>query len=114
MENNISFDRHIRKKCQISHILLRNLKRIREHLSYKSIEILVHGLVQSHIDFCNGLFTDIPAYQNQAARIVANSSFYRPSVEILKSLHWLPVKARIMFKILVTVFVLSKEQHRYI
>ena len=40
----------------------------------------------------------------QAARIVANSSSYRPSDEILKSLHWLPVKARIMFKILVTVF----------
>ena len=91
---------------------MRNLKRIRKHLSYKSTEILVHGLVHSHIDFCNGLFTDIPAYQidrlqkvqNQAARIVANSSTYRPSVEILKSLHWLPVKARIMFKILVTVF----------
>ena len=112
MENNLSFDRHIRKKCQTSHIQLRNLKRIRKHLSYKSTEILVHGLVHSHIDFCNGLFTDIPAYQidrlqkvqNQAARIVANSSTYRPSVEILKSLHWLPVKARIMFKILVTVF----------
>ena len=61
MENNLSFDRHIRKKCQTSHIHLRNLKRIRKHLSYKSTEILVHGLVHSHIDFCNGLFTDIPA-----------------------------------------------------
>ena len=72
MENNLNFDRDIRKKCQ-----LRNLKGISKHL-YKSTEILVHGLIHSHIDFCNGLFSDIPAYQidrlqkvqNKAARIV--------------------------------------------
>ena len=112
MENNLSFDRHIRKKCQIAHIQLRNLKGIRKHLSTKSTEVLVHGLIHSHIDFCNGLFSDIPAYQinrlqkvqNKAARIVSNSSADQPSVEILKSLHWLPVRARVMFKILVTVF----------
>ena len=80
MENNLSFDRHIRKKCQIAHIQLRNLKGIRKHLSTKSTEVLVHGLIHPHIDFCNGLFSDIPAYQidrlqkvqNKAARIVSN------------------------------------------
>ena len=35
---------------------------------------------------------------------VSNSSADQPSVEILKFLHWLPVRARAMFKILVTVF----------
>ena len=53
MENNLSFDRHIRKKCQIAHVQLRNLKGIRKHLSKKLTEILVHGLIHSHIDFCN-------------------------------------------------------------
>ena len=112
MENNLSFDRHIRKKCQIAYIQLRNLKGIRKHLSTKSTEVLVHGLIHSHIDFCNGLFSDISAYQidrlqkvqNKAARIVSNTSDDQPSVQILKSLHWLPVRARVMFKILVTVF----------
>ena len=63
MENNLSFDRHIRQKCHIAHVQLRNLKGIQKHLSKKSTEILVHGLIHSHIDFCNGLFCDIPAYQ---------------------------------------------------
>ena len=78
MTNTLNFDRHIQKKCQIAHMQLRNLRAIRKYLTQKSTEPLVHGLVHSHIDFCNGLFTDIPAYQinklqrvqNQAARLM--------------------------------------------
>ena len=91
---------------------LRNLRAIRKHLTQKSTESLVHGLVHSHIDFCNGLFTEIPAYQinklqrvqNHAARVVLNASYEQPSADLLKELHWLPVKARVMFKVLVMVF----------
>jgi hypothetical protein len=112
MTNTLNFDHHIQKKCQIAHVQLRNLKQIRRHLSQKSTESLVHGLVHSHIDFCNGLFADIPSYQidklqrvqNHAARLVTNASFDQPSANLLKQLHWLPVRARIMFKIIVTVF----------
>ena len=112
MTNTLNFDIHIQKKCQIAHVQLRNLKAIRKHLTQKSTETLVHGLVHSHIDFCNGLFTEIPAYQinklqrvqNHAARVVLSSSHDQPSAVLLKQLHWLPVKARIMFKVLVMVF----------
>jgi len=107
---NLNFDRHIRKKCQIAYSQLKNLRSIRYYLSQKSTEILVHGLVHSHIDFCNGLFTEVPSYQinrlqrlqNQAARLVLNT-YDQPSSSLLKYLHWLPVRARIMFKILVLV-----------
>ena len=43
---------------------------------------------------------DFKKFKNKAARIVSNSSADQPSVEILK----LPVKAQVMFKILVTAF----------
>ena len=83
-------------------------------------KIMVHGLIRSHIDFCNGLFSDIPAYQvdrlqnvqTQAARIKPNSPPDQPSTEILKTLHWLPVRARFVFKILWLFSVLSKERRR--
>lgn len=112
MTSTLNFEDHIRKKCQTAHVQLRNLKDIRKYISQRSAEILVHGLVHSHLDFCNGLFVDIPNYQidrlqrvqNRAARIVTNASFDQNSKDILKSLHWLPVRARIMFKILVMVF----------
>lgn len=107
MDSTLNVDTHIRKKCQIAYAQLRNLKDIRKHLSQKSTEIMVHGLIHSHIDFCNGLFTDIPAYlvnklqkvQNQAARVVTSAPYDHPTTEILKSLHWLPVRARIMFNL---------------
>lgn len=64
------------------------------------------------MDCCNVLYSDSPGcqkdrlqkVQNQAARIVSNSSFDQSSFEIFKPLHWLPVRARVMFKILVLVF----------
>ena len=116
MTNTLNFDRHIQKKCQIAHMQLRNLRAIRKYLTQKSTELLVHKFVHCHIDFCNGLFTDIPAYQinklqrvqNQAARLIMNASYDHPSAELLKALHWLPVKARVMFKVLVIVFRVIK------
>ncbi|XP_060608223.1 uncharacterized protein LOC132760282 [Ruditapes philippinarum] len=54
---------------------------------------------------------EIPVYQidrlqrlqNQAARVVMNV-YDQPSADLRKSLHWLPVKARIMFKVILIVF----------
>ena len=50
MSNTLNFEYHTQKKCQIAHIQLRNLKVLRKHLTQKSTEILVHGLIHSHID----------------------------------------------------------------
>ena len=116
MSRTLNFDLHIRKKCQVAYSQLRNLKCIRKHLTQKSTEILVHGLIHSHLDFCNGLFADIPAYQlnklqriqNNAARLVTCASYEERSSDLLKRLHWLPVQARILFKVLVIVFRVVK------
>ena len=134
MDSTLTFDLHIRKKCQIANNQLRNIRSVRKHLSQNATEILVHGLIHSHLDFCNGLFSNLPEYQinrlqtiqNRAAKLVVNASYEQPSSPILQSLHWLPVRARIQFKILTTVFkclngtapaylsdLISIKQHRY-
>ena len=46
----------------------------------------------------------LPKVQSQAARIVSNVSSDQPSVEIVASLLWLPVRAGVMFEILLNVF----------
>ena len=111
MENNRSFDKHIRKKCQIAHVQLRNLKGIRQHLSKINCDLgtwtnsLTRRFLQWTI-FRYSCLSDkhTPESSNQAARIVTSSLFDQPSTEILKALHWLVVKARIIFKILVIDF----------
>ena len=95
MDSSLSFDLHITKKCQIARHQLDNLAEIRNHLSQKSTEIIIHGLVHSHLDFCNSLFADLPSceinrfqrVQNWAARIMTRMLRAAPAEPILRSLH---------------------------
>ena len=69
-------------------------------------------MLHSHINFCNALFKDIHAFlfnklqkvQNQAGRVVTNAPYDHPTTDILKPLHWMPVMAIIMYRILVIMF----------
>ena len=68
--------------------------------------------LSSKIDYCNGLLFGLPdtqlmklqRVQNACARLVCNSSKYCHITPLLKTLHWLPVKQRIIFKILLIVY----------
>ena len=75
---------------------------------------LVHSLVLSHIDFCNSLYYGLPnatlhplqMILNSAARLVANLPRFSHVriTPICIQLHFLPVKARIEFKICLLVY----------
>ena len=65
--------------------------------------MLVNSLVISRLDYCNSLLYDIPKYQrdklqriqNTAARMITGARSSDHITPLLKSLHWLPVEARI-------------------
>ena len=67
--------------------------------------------------FFNALFTDLPEYQldrlqqvqNHAARVVLNATYEHRSVDLLKTPHWLPIRARVMFKVFMIVFHVHQE-----
>ncbi len=62
----------------------------------------------SRLDYCNALLGGCPAssinklqiVQNAAARVLTRSRKYDHITPILQSLHWLPIKFRISYKIL--------------
>ena len=70
------------------------------------------GLVLSHLDYCNGLFTNLPEaslkklqrVQNIAAKITLQKRRRDSSTSCLKVLHWLPIRLSVDFKILSLVF----------
>ena len=85
--------------------------------------MLVNSLVISRLDYCNSLLYDIPKYQrdklqriqNTAARMITGARSSDHITPLLKSLHWLPVEARIHFKIpLITYKILNGQSAEYL
>ena len=82
------------------------------YLTPQATEQLTHAFVSSYLDNCNSLFFGLPKYQiselqkvqNAAARLVTKSKRSDSITPILKRLHWLPVQARIRYKILLITY----------
>ena len=74
------------------------------------------GLVQSRLDYCNSLFFNMSDFninklqriQNLAARLALND-WHSPIQQIFVKLHWLPIQARIKFKICTLTYKLLSE-----
>jgi hypothetical protein len=85
---------------------------VRDSLTRDAAEKLIHPFITSRLDSCNSLLYNLPdtlisklqKVQNHAARIVTKTSKFTNIKPVLKELHWLPVKARISFKILTVVW----------
>ena len=78
----------------------------------ESTEMFVHAFITSRVDYGNSLLYGLPNYQlnkvqrvlNASARLVCNAPKFCHISPLLRGLHWLPVKARIQFKILLITF----------
>ena len=92
------------------------IKNIRKYLTKEATEILVLSLVISHLDYCNGILFGVPKcdikkmqrIQNMCAKLVLKLRKYDSSKQALYQLHWLPIRARIEFKILTVMYNCSK------
>ncbi len=86
---------------------LRNIAKLRNMLTVSDAEKLVHAFIISRLDYCNALLGGYPAssinklqiVQNAAARVLTRSRKYDHITPILQSLHWLPIKFRISYRI---------------
>ena len=92
---------------------LYNVGCIRKYLSQESVRTLVHAFIIGRIDYCDSLLFGLPSVhllnklqrlQNTAARLISNVPGYSHITPVICSLHWLPVKFRIDFKILLLTF----------
>ena len=105
-DSSLSMIPHINIMTSSLNYHLRNISRIRNCLTRNATETLVHALISSRLDYANNLLSNIPACrlkplqraQNSAARIVTYTPRSAHITPVLKSLHWLPVEARIIYK----------------
>ena len=103
---------HISSVCKVASYALSRIGALYNYLDKFSIERLVHAFISCRLDYCNVLLYGIPVrelnrlqrIQNMAARLIFGPKRREHITPILKNLHWLPVKARIEYKILLFTF----------
>jgi len=77
-----------------------------------SLITLACSLILSRIDYCNAVLHGAPSYsitklqrvQNNAAQIVLEAPRWSHVSPLLRTLHWLPVKQRIDYKVALLTF----------
>ncbi|KAK3572751.1 hypothetical protein QTP86_007041 [Hemibagrus guttatus] len=112
MDNQLSFSSHVTNVTRSCRFLLYNIRRIRPFLSTQATQVLVQSLVILTLDYCNSLLAGLPLnairplqmIQNAATRLVFNLPKFSHTTPLLRSLHWLPVAARIRFKTLMLAY----------
>ena len=111
-DTTISMSAQINKMVKTSSFHLRNIGHVRKRLTESTAKQLVQSLVISRLDYCNNLLCGLPSemlaklqlVQNNAARLITRTKRREHITPVLIKLHWLPIKARIDFKIILLVF----------
>lgn len=111
-DERLTLKAHVSKVVKECNLNLINLRRIADKLSRKHKVQLVHSLIHSRLDYCNGLLigadqsdiSRLQKVQNSATRFIFGRRQRRGVTKLRKQLHFLPVSARIEFKICLMVF----------
>ena len=107
-----SLSKHVANVCRKVNFHLRNIGKIRKFINTDTCRTAVVSLVLSRIDYCNALLTGLKQHdlqrlqrlQNKAARIIYLIPKMQSITPFLIELHWLPVKERINYKLLLLMF----------
>ena len=113
-DENVTMSQHVKNVCKNASYALWRISKCKHLLDKDRIIKLIHAFVTCRIDYCNSLLLGCTDYQieklqhiqNSAARLVCGikKTDRCHITPVLKSLHWLPVKARIIFKVICIVF----------
>ena len=111
-DSSMNMELNIKKTCRAANMQIRDIGRIRKYLSQQCTEQLVHSFITTRLDYCNCLLygaakhhlNHLQLIQNTAARIVTRTKRECHIRPVLKSLHWLPIDFRIIFKIVLITF----------
>lgn len=112
MDRDGSMTSHVRGLCRTLNYQLRNIARIRKYLDEDTCHHIVRALVLSRIDYGNSLlagittahFNSLQRIQNKAVRLICGAKRREHISPYMTRLHWLPVRQRVNFKLLVFMY----------
>ena len=111
-DEDLTFQKHITNVVRACNYAIFNIKTLKPVLSFRLLITLMHQEVLSRVDYCNSILLGLPKKQlrrlqkviNNCARAIYGVPYNESVWRILEEeLHWLPIGARIDFKILLIV-----------
>jgi len=103
---------HVMSVCRAGFFQLRQLRSVRRSLTTEATRALVQAFISCRLDYCNSALAGVPdvylqrlqSVHNAAARLVSGARRHDHITPVLVSLHWLPVRQRIIYKTAVLVW----------
>ena len=114
----LTIEDHINSVKQSSYFHLKRLNSLRHCISFSQREILTHAFITSRIDFCNSLFYGsninsvkiLRSILGAAARALTGANKQTHNASLFLKLHWLPITARIKYKLSIFGFKILHSQ----
>ena len=111
-DREMKMNTQVRNMCRGAWLNLYNIGKIRNYLNKEQTRCVVHAFVTSKLDSNNSLLGAIPSdqvkqlerIQNAAAKVIMRKKKHDRVTPCLEELHWLPIKSRITFKMLLLTF----------
>lgn len=111
-DENMSLNKHVQAIMRSGYAHIRNIGLIRNFLDLDATLQIVHAFITSKLDCLNSLLYGLPdtainklqRIQAISGRIALRVGRLTPTKYVLKELHWLPVKSRIEYKILLLTY----------
>ena len=106
LDCHLTMQDHVAATCRSCFFQLRQLRTIWSSLTTDAAKTLAQAFVGGRLDYCNSLLYGVSgellqrlqSVQNAAARFITGTRKYDHITPVLHSLHWLPVRQRIIFK----------------
>ena len=117
LDETLSFKQHVAAHAKSALYGIHLIKNVRKYLTMATTKMLMCTLVLSQLDCINSILTNTSLtttkpyqkIQNQAARIIYKKTKWTSATSSMKQLHWLPIRYRCCFKLLMIVY---KTLHR--
>ena len=111
LDSTLSFKKHIGNVTGKAMANFFRIRGIRKYLNKDACQTLLLGLCISHLDYANAILYGLPdvdidklqRIQTMCAKLVLNRKKSDSATEALKELHWIPVRLRITFKLLMVI-----------
>ena len=112
LDDELTMASHVNSVVRGCFFQLRQLRSVQWSLTCDAKKVIVHAFVASKIDYCNSLLYGstervlhpMQVVLNAAARLVVSAGRRDHITPILRELHWLPIRQRILYKMAVLAF----------